>query len=57
MTRGSILIVDHNEAVRDALDEILRVMGYRALTAKNGHKALEAAETVAFDVVLVELSR
>src|SRR3990172_5545154 len=40
-TLGTILVVDDDRAIREALEEVLLSAGYRVSTAKNGQDALE----------------
>jgi DNA-binding response OmpR family regulator len=50
-----ILVVDDEEAVLDTLQDILENAGYRVVTAQNGQKALEKAQVIPFDAILVDL--
>jgi two-component system cell cycle sensor histidine kinase/response regulator CckA len=59
--RETVLVVDDYEEHRDAATELLRDLGYRALTARNGREALtvlEASlrgETDRIDLVVLDL--
>jgi diguanylate cyclase (GGDEF)-like protein/PAS domain S-box-containing protein len=56
MTRtGSLLVVDDNEANRDALARHLRRRGYHVSVAKDGAEALALAETSPLDLVLLDV--
>jgi DNA-binding response OmpR family regulator len=50
-----VLVVDDEEAVLDSLQSILENAGYRVVTAQNGQKALEKAQFIPFDAILVDL--
>ena len=50
-----ILVVDDEESVLDSLQSILENAGYRVVTAQNGQKALEKAQFIPFDAILVNL--
>lgn len=54
-SRGSVLIVDDELAVRVTVQEILRRAGYEAVTAESGEEALEIVAVRSFDVALVDL--
>jgi DNA-binding response OmpR family regulator len=50
-----VLVVDDEESVLDSLQSILEKAGYRVVTAQNGQKALEKAQFIPFDAILVDL--
>jgi CheY-like chemotaxis protein len=50
-----ILVVDDNQDVRDAMTELLDMVGYSTQSAKDGPSALAAATAEAPDVVLLDL--
>jgi DNA-binding response OmpR family regulator len=50
-----VLVVDDEESVLDSLQSILENAGYRVVTAQNGQKALEKAQFIPFDAILVDL--
>ena len=50
-----VLVVDDEESVLDSLQSILENDGYRVVTAQSGQKALEKAQFIPFDVILVDL--
>jgi diguanylate cyclase (GGDEF)-like protein/PAS domain S-box-containing protein len=52
---GSLLVVDDNEANRDALSRRLALKGYRVTVAANGNDAVVRAEQEAFDLVLLDV--
>jgi two-component system, cell cycle response regulator DivK len=51
----TILVVEDNEASRDALSRRLERRGYRVLTAADGGEALSTARAAAPDLVLMDL--
>jgi DNA-binding NtrC family response regulator len=54
--KGSILICDDEEIMRDVLETILSGAGYKVDLAKTGEEALEAYVQKPFDVVLMDVS-
>lgn len=54
--KGSVLIVDDEEIMRDVLGTILTGAGYKADLAKTGEEALECCEQKPYDVVLIDVS-
>lgn len=54
--KGSILICDDEEIMRDVLETILSGAGYRVELAKTGEEAIEAFSQKPFDVVLMDVS-
>jgi DNA-binding NtrC family response regulator len=54
--KGSILVVDDEEIMRDVLETILSGAGYKVDLAKTGEEALEAYERKSYDVVLMDVS-
>ncbi len=54
--KGSILIVDDEEIMRDVLETILSGAGYKADLAKTGEEAIEAYSQKPYDVVLMDVS-
>lgn len=56
MSRGAtILVVDDDRDIVDAMSEILAAEGHRVLTASNGRDALEVARADRPDLVLLDL--
>jgi adenylate cyclase len=53
--RGSLLVVDDNEANRDMLARRLARLGYSVALAENGRVALEKIATEPFDLVLLDV--
>jgi len=54
--KGSVLICDDEEIMRDVLETILSGEGYKVELAKTGEEAIEAYTRRAFDVVLMDVS-
>ena len=54
--KGSVLIVDDEEIMRDVLETILSSAGYKADLAKTGEEALEIYANKKYDVVLMDVS-
>ena len=54
--KGSILVVDDEEIMRDVLETLLSAEGYRVDLAKTGEEGLEAYGRRAYDVVLLDVS-
>lgn len=52
----TVLVVDDDDDVRDALREVLEERRYMVLTARNGHDALKALSVVRVALVLLDLS-
>ena len=54
--KGSVLICDDEEIMRDVLETILSGAGYKVELAKTGEEAIEAYTQKSFDVVLMDVS-
>src|ERR671921_692776 len=54
--KGSVLVVDDEEIMRDVLETLLSAEGYRVDLAKTGEEGIEAYGKRAYDVVLLDLS-
>lgn len=54
--KGSVLICDDEEIMRDVLETILSGAGYKVELAKTGEEAIEAYTQKPFDVVLMDVS-
>src|ERR671928_706463 len=54
--KGSVLVVDDEEIMREVLETLLPSEGYRVDLAKTGEEGLEAYGRRAFDVVLLDVS-
>jgi DNA-binding NtrC family response regulator len=54
--KGSVLIVDDEEIMRDVLETLLSAEGYRVDLAKTGEEGIEAYAKRSYDVVLLDVS-
>src|SRR5881394_1414940 len=54
--KGSVLVVDDEEIMRDVLETLLSAEGYRVDLAKTGEEGLDAYTRRAYDVVLMDVS-
>ena len=54
--KGSVLICDDEEIMRDVLETILSGAGYKVELAKTGEEAIELYSQKPFDVVLMDVS-
>jgi DNA-binding NtrC family response regulator len=54
--KGSVLVVDDEEIMRDVLETLLSAEGYRVDLAKTGEEGIEAYGRRAYDVVLLDVS-
>src|SRR3954447_25766889 len=54
--KGSVLVVDDEEIMREVLETLLNNEGYRVDLAKTGEEGLEAYGRRAYDVVLLDVS-
>src|SRR5918911_4967575 len=54
--KGSVLVVDDEEIMRDVLETLLSAEGYRVDLAKTGEEGLEAYGRRAYDAVLMDVS-
>src|SRR4051794_13324760 len=54
--KGSVLVVDDEEIMRDVLETLLSAEGYRVDLAKTGEDALEAYGKRPYDLVLLDVS-
>ena len=56
MDQTAILIVDDNEALRDALKEMLSLAGHVVLSAGNGHEALDHMKCVTPNLIISDIT-
>ncbi|HLL15424.1 MAG TPA: sigma-54 dependent transcriptional regulator [Pyrinomonadaceae bacterium] len=54
--KGSVLVVDDEEIMRDVLETLLSAEGYRVDLARTGEEGLESYGRRAYDVVLLDVS-
>jgi DNA-binding response OmpR family regulator len=53
--KAKILVVDDEPAVRESLDEILRLEGYHVVSVQNGDLAVKTLQSESFDLILLDL--
>jgi CheY-like chemotaxis protein len=53
--RGSILIVDDDERIRESVAEMLLLRGYRVFTAGNGQEALKQLQKALPSLILLDV--
>ncbi|MDI6792830.1 MAG: response regulator [bacterium] len=53
--KGSILVVDDEEGVRQITGEILKFEGYNTTLANDGYEAIEKVKTTVFDIILLDI--
>src|SRR5437870_5719786 len=54
--KGSVLVIDDEEIMRDVLETLLSSEGYRVDLAKTGEEGLDAYTKRAYDAVLLDVS-
>ena len=54
--KGSVLVVDDEEIMREVMETLLSSEGYRVDLAKTGEEGLEAYGRRAYDIVLLDVS-
>ncbi|HEX3085549.1 MAG TPA: response regulator, partial [Pyrinomonadaceae bacterium] len=54
--KGSVLVVDDEEIMRDVLETLLSAESYRVDLAKTGEEGLDAYTKRSYDVVLLDVS-
>src|SRR5690348_122285 len=54
MPLGTVLVADDDEEIRKPMEYVLRLQGYRVLTADDGVQALSVLEEQAIDVALLD---
>jgi DNA-binding NtrC family response regulator len=54
--KGSVLVVDDEEVMRDVLDSLLSSEGYQVELAKTGEEGLDSFQQHTFDLVLLDVS-
>jgi DNA-binding NtrC family response regulator len=54
--KGSILIIDDEQEIRESLEELLRLEGYQADSASTGEEGLKRIEGGVFDLVLLDIN-
>ena len=54
-SRGTVLVVDDDQAVRSVVSRKMQSAGYDCVTAADGREALEKVSTQTFDLVLLDI--
>ncbi len=54
--RGSVLIIDDEQEIRESLEQLLMVEGYRVSSAGNAEEGLKKTSEGIFDLVLLDIS-
>jgi DNA-binding NtrC family response regulator len=54
-SKGRVLIVDDEEAIRESLENLLELEGYSTSTAESGGEGINAINNEVFDLVLLDL--
>jgi DNA-binding NtrC family response regulator len=54
--KGSILIIDDEQEIRESLEQLLRLEGYQADAASSGEEGLKRVEGGVFDLVLLDIN-
>ncbi len=54
-SKGTILVIDDEEIMREILDTLLSREGYTVRLAQNGHEGLDLARSMPFDAAIVDV--
>ena len=54
--KGSVLIIDDEQEIRESLEQVLKLEGYSPSSAATGEEGLRKAEEQLFDLVLLDVS-
>jgi DNA-binding NtrC family response regulator len=54
--KGSILIIDDEQEIRESLEQVLKLEGYKPASASTAAEGLQKAEEELFDLVLLDVS-
>src|SRR5512143_685101 len=54
--KGSILIIDDEQEIRESLDQLLSLEGYKPACASTGEEGLKRLEDGIFDLVLLDIN-
>jgi DNA-binding NtrC family response regulator len=55
-SKGSILVIDDEQEIRESLEKLLQLEGYRAASAATGGEGVERIENGLFDLVLLDIN-
>jgi DNA-binding NtrC family response regulator len=54
--KGSILVIDDENEIRESLADLLRLEGYETSTAKTGDEGMKSIENGLFDLILLDIN-
>ena len=54
-SKGTILVIDDEEIMREILDALLTREGYTVRLAQNGYEGLDLARSMPFDAAIVDV--
>src|ERR1035438_36207 len=54
--KGSILVIDDETEIRESLEQLLALEGYKAATASTGEEGLRCIENGLYDLVLLDIN-
>jgi len=54
--KGSVLIIDDEQEIRESLEQLLRLEGYQANSAPTAEEGMKRVESGVFDLVLLDIS-
>ena len=55
-SKGSILVIDDEQEIRESLQQLLTLEGYQAQSAATGEEGLKHAEAGVYDLILLDIS-
>jgi DNA-binding NtrC family response regulator len=55
-SKGSILIIDDEQEIRESLDQLVKLEGYQSDSATNAQEGLKKMESQVYDLVLLDIS-
>ena len=56
MSKGHILVVDDEAAIRDLISEVLNIAGFQVTTSADGLDALNQIRRSKFDLILLDVN-
>src|ERR1035437_8043864 len=56
LPKGSILVIDDEAEIRESLEQLLKLEGYKVDTAPTGEEGLKRIEEGIFDLVLLDIN-
>src|SRR3989337_1831023 len=55
MTTKKIMVVDDEDSIRQSLSDVLKDEGFKVISARDGHEALKLLDSIAPDLVLLDI--